>query len=104
MRFRINRGIFCNDCFQNPCFYLGRFTPQMGSLGDVESTEGVFTYIANLFNSEKIKKERLKAIIKLKRETNEITQEEHDKILKEIETASKSTDVSSAYKHIFPQP
>lgn len=93
-----------DDCFQNPCFYLGRFTPQMGSLGDVESTEGVFTYIANLFNSEETKKKRLKAIIKLKRETNEITQEEHDKILKEIESASKSTDVSSAYKHIFPQP
>lgn len=93
-----------DDCFQNPCFYLGRFTPQMGALGDVESTEGVFTYMANLFNSEKIKKERLKAIVESKHTTGEISKEVRDKLISEIEKANKSTDVSSAYKHIFPQP
>lgn len=36
-----------DDCFNNPCFYLGRFSPMMGKLGDKENTYGIFSWIAN---------------------------------------------------------
>ena len=41
-----------DDCFQNPCFYLGRFTPMMGSLGDEKKTYGIFTWMANKLKSD----------------------------------------------------
>lgn len=41
-----------DDCFQNPCFYLGRFTPMMGALGDEKKTYGIFTWMANKLKSD----------------------------------------------------
>ena len=40
-----------DDCFNNPCFYLGYFSPQMGKLGDKENTYGIFSWMANHLKS-----------------------------------------------------
>lgn len=48
-----------DDCFSNPCFYLGRFSAVMGSIGDTKATYSPFNMIADWMNStpqeEKIK-------------------------------------------------
>ena len=41
-----------DDCFSNPCFYLGRFSAVMGSLGDTKSTYSPFNIIADWLNSQ----------------------------------------------------
>lgn len=89
-----------DDCFQNPCFYLGRFTPQMGALGDETATEGIFTYMANLFNSEEVKKRRLTDIVKRKLSNNEISTEAADALIDKI---NKNTLTDDEKKNLVPK-
>lgn len=37
-----------DDCFSNPCFYLGKFSAVMGSIGDSKATFSPFNTIADL--------------------------------------------------------
>jgi hypothetical protein len=40
-----------DDCFNNPCMYLGRFSAVMGSIGDTKATYSPFNIIADWCNS-----------------------------------------------------
>lgn len=40
-----------DDCFNNPCLYLGRFSAMMGSIGDTKATYSPFNIIADWCNS-----------------------------------------------------
>lgn len=40
-----------DDCFSNPCFYLGRFSAVMGSIGDTKATYSPFNIISDWLNS-----------------------------------------------------
>jgi hypothetical protein len=50
--FRSSNGKDTNDCFQNPCFYLAKISPQMGRIGDKENTYGSFSYLANFIKAK----------------------------------------------------
>lgn len=45
-----------DDCFKNPCFYMGKFSAMMGSCGDVKDTKSAFNIVANW--AEKISKDK----------------------------------------------
>jgi hypothetical protein len=40
-----------DDCFNNPCMYLGRFSAVMGGMGDCKSTYSPFNIAGNWCNS-----------------------------------------------------
>lgn len=46
-----------DDCFTNPCQYLGRFSAIMGALGDVKATYSPFNRIATWLNGSSYKNE-----------------------------------------------
>lgn len=45
-----------DDCFKNPCFYMGKFSAMMGSCGDVKNTTSAFNIVANW--AEKVGKDK----------------------------------------------
>lgn len=89
---RAANGKDTNDCFQNPCFYLDKISPQMGRLGDKENTYGSFSYLANFIRA---KAGELKSAISITDEqvrTGQITQEEANKRIE----AAKASDAANA--------
>lgn len=40
-----------DDCFKNPCFYMGKFSAMMGNCGDVENTNTAFNAVSKWCNS-----------------------------------------------------
>lgn len=87
-----------DDCFQNPCFYLGRFTPMMGELGDEGNTYGLFSYMARNLKVWGEKK-KLIAQVEEKRRQGHLTPEAAQTQIAEIEKKfSNSSDDTSMVK------
>lgn len=86
-----------DDCFKNPCFYLGRFSGVMGMLGDVENTYGPFTFLSNRLRGKGLKSKQITAHAQQQAQQGQITKEqaaEKSKRAKqkEIEESEKSND------------
>ena len=84
-----------DDCFQNPCFYLGRFTPMMGELGNENNTYGLFSYMARKLKVLGEKK-KLIAQVEEKRRLGHLTPDAAQKQINEIEKkfSNSSNDTS----------
>lgn len=65
-----------DDCFQNPCFYLGRFSGVMGHLGDVENTYGVFSWMSNVLRAKGLREKQVASMANKKANNGQITREE----------------------------
>lgn len=68
-----------DDCFNNPCFYLGRFSGVMGQLGDVENTYGIFSWMSNLLRAKGLQEKQAVSIANRKAENGQISREEAEK-------------------------
>ena len=73
-----------DDCFKNPCFYLGRFSGVMGQLGDVENSYGVFSWMSNVLRGKGLQERQNIALTKKKVDSGQISQEEGDTKIKRI--------------------
>lgn len=47
-----------DNCFKNPCFYMGKFSAMMGSCGDLSNTNTAFNMVSRWVNSCKQKLEK----------------------------------------------
>lgn len=77
-----------DDCFQNPCFYLGRFSGVMGHLGDVENTYGVFSWLANVLRGNGLKEQQAIAIANKRASDGQITKSEAEQKIKSVRTSN----------------
>ena len=73
-----------DDCFSNPCFYLGRFSAVMGSTGDVKATYSPFNRIADwLWSSSHV--EQAEALYGKQLQQGMISQTEYNSRIREAE-------------------
>lgn len=72
-----------DDCFNNPCFYLGKFSAVMGSCGDVKSTYTPFNNLANWINGAVTHEQKAKAKAEAQLRQGIITQDEANRMIKE---------------------
>ena len=83
---QIRRDVYnkeTDDCFQNPCFYLGPFSNVMGSTGDIANTLSPFNQIANWIEGNTTNEARVRAKNKRDLAAGLITQAEADARLAE---------------------
>ena len=83
---QIRRDVYnkeTDDCFQNPCFYLGPFSNVMGSTGDIANTLSPFNQIANWIEGNTTNEARVRAKNKRDLAAGLITQVEADARLAE---------------------
>jgi hypothetical protein len=80
-----------DSCFNNPCFYLGRFSSVMGSIGDVKATYSPFNTIADWINSVSFEKQA-EAQYGKQLQQGLITQEEYDKKIEEAKLKDKELE------------
>lgn len=73
-----------DDCFKNPCFYLGRFSGVMGHLGDVENTYGIFSWIANILRAKGLRERQTVALSNKGVSVGMITQEEANSRIEDV--------------------
>ena len=82
-----------DDCFSNPCFYLGRFSALMGSTGDYENTLSVFTIMANKLHDKANKSYALEKESLMKElQQAKISPEQYAEKIKELEDKIKEVD------------
>lgn len=65
-----------DDCFKNPCFYLGKFSGVMGMLGDVENSYGPFSWFSNKLRGKGLQQQQVAALANKKAASGQITQQE----------------------------
>lgn len=78
-----------DDCFKNPCFYLGRFSGVMGQLGDVENSYGAFSWMSNILRGKGLQEKQSIALIKKKVDSGQISKEEGDSKIEKIKESHK---------------
>lgn len=80
------------NCFTNPCFYLGDFSPLMGSLGDFEDVDNGFNrlgvWIAEKTQIERNTVEGRKNAAEVKRLRGQITEAQKAKELARVQAAA----------------
>ena len=91
-----------DDCFQNPCFYLGRFSGVMGHLGDVENTYGVFSWMSNVLRAKGLREKQATSIANRKASNGQISKEEAEAKAKEAQLAETNLQKSSSADVIKP--
>lgn len=92
-----------DNCFNNPCFYLGKFSAVMGSTGDYENTLSIFTVMANklhkkAYENYELKRQQLKTQV----QWGSIDDETYQSELKALDEKIKSVPESA--KVIKPNP
>ena len=90
---RTKYGKETDDCFQNPCFYLGRFSGLMGHLGDVENTYGAFSWLSNTLRGKGLQQKQAAAIANKQATNGQISKEEAKA---RAEAAAKSAQQASS--------
>lgn len=82
------------DCFNNPCFYMGKFSAMMGSCGDVRNTRSAFNMVSRWVSACRTqeKKAKLEEAVTLGTKTKD----EADKQRKKLEAQQKAKEAQAA--------
>ena len=94
-----------DDCFSNPCFYLGRFSAVMGSIGDTKATYSPFNMIADWMNSTP-QEEKIKSIYSKQLEQGLISEQEFESIVQEasqMDSQDRGEDIIAPSGGAIPQ-
>lgn len=96
---KLRKSVYGKDtdgCFQNPCFYLGRFSSVMGSTGDSDNTRSLFNIIGGWINGalddEKLAEARLQNQVN----NGTLTEEEKEARLAELKVKETVNEVENA--------
>lgn len=90
-----------DDCFSNPCFYLGRFSAVMGSLGDTKATYSPFNIIADWLNSCSCEK-KAEAMYGQQLQQGLISQAEYDAKIQEAKMRDQREAMSQNREYVAP--
>ena len=93
-----------DDCFNNPCFYLARFSPQMGKLGDKENTYGIFSWIANHIKSNGGEERQVEVTTNNQVKTGQISEIDAAMRIKTAKDSDKANENAQGDGNIRPDP
>lgn len=84
-----------DDCFKNPCFYLGKFSAMMGNCGDIKNTKTAFNMISNW--AERVLKDKQKQIKEFndKKQGKQTSKTDKTDVTKKIEDIKDSPQGSN---------